>query len=77
MTFLISLLLAAAPVNPFRGFEKPVHEERGTWGDSELAKGKVKIYCADVGRWCWPCGALMAGELVGDNLHRIERRRRR
>lgn len=54
MMLLITLALAAstAPtVSPFRGFEKPAKEQRGTWGESELAKGKVKVYCADVGRW--------------------------
>jgi hypothetical protein len=51
MTLLLALLFAASPANPFHGFDKPVKEERGTLGESELAKGKVKIYCADVGRW--------------------------
>jgi len=48
MIFILAFALAASPLS---GFEKPVKEERGSLGESELTKGKVKIYCADVGRW--------------------------
>ncbi len=52
MGFTLSLaLLTLAAGSPLTGFEKPPKEERGFLGDSETGKGKVKIYCADVGRW--------------------------
>ncbi|MFZ5442880.1 MAG: hypothetical protein ACOZQL_22940 [Myxococcota bacterium] len=44
------LVLAAAPaVSPLKGLDKPKKEQRGTLGDSENTKGKVKIHCVDVG----------------------------
>ena len=51
MLLILTVLLAASPPPPIKGFDKPKKEERGVLGESELAKGKVKIYCADVGRW--------------------------
>ncbi|MBL9037901.1 MAG: hypothetical protein JNG84_05230 [Archangium sp.] len=54
LSLVVSLLISAPPPStnqPFRGFEKPAKEERGTLGESQLSVGKVKIYCADVGRW--------------------------
>ncbi len=50
MFFMLHLAVLALAVSPLSGFEKPAKEERGFLGESELGKGKVKIYCADVGR---------------------------
>ena len=52
MVLILSMVLAANSwASTIRGFDKPAKEERGILGESELTKGKVKIYCADVGRF--------------------------
>ena len=51
LSLALILVAAAGSPSPLRGFDKPAKEERGILGESELTKGKVKIYCADVGRF--------------------------
>lgn len=52
MSLLLPLILAASPIaTHLKGLEKPKKEQRGVLGDSQLAAGKVKVHCVDVGNW--------------------------